>query len=384
MHINLRRMIQIYAAILGLVGMFSATAQAQSFDWSGFATVVGGETTGPCFPGSSPTFGLSPAYASSCTRYIADWAHGGVYTNNFSASQETRAGIQGTETFNSVASATMQITSRTNDNQHLNVEWAYLTFKLTPELTLQVGRKRLPMYYYSDFQDVGYAYNTIRPSPDVYGWDVVNYNGVSLDYTKEIGNWNTRSEILFGQENSNFNPFFKITTPIPQDVQWHSIFGVVTEANYDWFTARFSYFHSNFEQFDSATGQPQLQLSGDYKGGQDFVGLALNGDIGNWVLRNEFGNTNRKIIGYAGPFFLSTVGYRMDKFVLTGGVSAIVLHGNIQAFDQRLRSGLVALRYDFMKNNDLKLQFDHVTDYSVGAPFVGNSNVMSLAYDVVF
>ena len=245
MSINQFKPTFVAATSLVLFLLLPVAASAQSFNWSGFATVVGGQTYGQCFPGNSPTFGLSPAYASSCTRYVADWSHDGVYTNNFSASQETRAGIQGTETFNSVISATAQITSRTNDNQHLNLEWAYLTFKLTPELTLQVGRKRLPMYYYSDFQDVGYAYNTIRPSPDVYGWDVVNYNGVSLDYTKEIGNWNTRSEVLFGQENSNFNPYFKVFTPAPQDVQWHNIVGLTTEANYDWFTARFSYFASN-------------------------------------------------------------------------------------------------------------------------------------------
>jgi hypothetical protein len=132
------------------------------------------------------------------------------------------------------------------------------------------------------------------------------------------------------------------------------------------------------------TGQPVLLVSGTYSGGQDFFGLALNGDIGNWTIRNEIGSANRDVIGYAGPFYLSTVGYRMDKFVVTGGISGIVLHSQIPGYSQRFRSGLMALRYDFMKNNDLKLQFDHVTDYSAGGPMAGNSNVISLAYDVVF
>lgn len=57
------------------------------------------------------------------------------------------------------------------------------------EWKLQIGRKRLPLYYYSDFQDVGYAYNTVRPSPDVYGWDIVNYNGASLSTTRSLGDW---------------------------------------------------------------------------------------------------------------------------------------------------------------------------------------------------
>ncbi|MEF3019424.1 hypothetical protein V3478_33245, partial [Pseudomonas aeruginosa] len=86
-----------------------------------------------------------------------------------------RAGVQGEWQLDPQWSAVAQITARTLQDQHVKLEWAYVTYAPTPEWKLQVGRKRIPLYYYSDFQDVGFAYNTVRPSPDVYGWDVVNY-----------------------------------------------------------------------------------------------------------------------------------------------------------------------------------------------------------------
>ncbi|MDC8773502.1 hypothetical protein [Roseateles albus] len=352
-------------------------AQAQEFSGSGFASLVAGRTFGDCVVGN-----LASKFNDGCTRYIADWGHAGVYDQDFSATPESRLGLQGSVKFNPQWSATAQVTARTLKDQHLNLEWLYLSYQIAPEWTLQVGRKRLPLYYYSDFQDVGYAYNTIRPSPDVYGWDVVNYNGVSLSYATEVGAWTLRTEVLGGSEKSKKNPYSSLYNEADKTVEWGGVGGASFEFSRDWFTGRLSYVRSKFKQTDRDSGTVDVYSNGPK---QSFLGLALNADWGDWIVRSEFGRADRETLNYKANFFLATLGYRMGKFTLTAGASAY----RESSYDEqayapvKLRSGLAALRYEVHKDAALKLQFDHVSDSS-SAPGAGSSRVLSASYDLVF
>jgi hypothetical protein len=372
---RLRRALIGAAAVLGSVA--SQHSLALDFSYSGFATLALGRSSGACTEGA-----LSDRYNLGCTRFIADWAHAGVYRDTWSAKQESRAGLQGTLRLSPELSATAQVTARALEDQHLNLEWAYLSYKFSPSLTLQLGRKRLPLYYYSDFQDIGYAYNTVRPSPDVYGWDVVNYNGASLSHSSNFGELSVRSELLLGSENSRDNAYSKMVVNDPKDVRWSGIGGAAVEVSYDWFSGRLSYVRSKFRQIDRATGAVEVDPSGPR---QSFLGLALNGDVGNWVIRTEFGSSDRDLIGYKAKFYLATVGYRLGDFTLTGGSSAYreTAAAGSGYNPVKLRSELLALRYELHKGGALKLQFDRVRDQ--GAPaYVGNSRLLSATYDVVF
>jgi len=363
------------------LALWAPGSMAQDLSYSGFASLVLGRSDGACVTGA----GMATAYDSSCTRYIADWAHAGVYTPSVSAAQESRLGLQAVAKFTPAWSLTGQITSRPNDGQHLNLEWLFATYKATPELSLQLGRKRLPLYYYSDFQDVGYAYNTIRPSPDVYGWDVVNYNGASLSYAKELGEWSLHGELLAGTEDSRDNPYQHLMGDATKNIEWHRIWGATLEVNRDWFTGRLSYVQSDFRQIDRATNTVDVLPSGLTGGSQSFLGLALNADVGDWIVRTEFGTSDRKILGYKATFYLATVGYRMGKFTLTGGVSG---YRETTPYPQAYtplsdESALLALRYEVHKGGALKLQWDRLKDQGT-VPFAGSARALTASYDVVF
>lgn len=356
-------------------------AEAQEFSVSGFGTLALGQTSGACETNAA----MASAFNGPCTRAIADWGHGGVYTTSLSGKPESRLGVQGQAKLSSDWAATVQITGRALDEQHLNLEWAYLSYKINPDWTLQIGRKRLPLYYYSDFQDIGYAYNTIRPSPDVYGWDVVNYNGASLSWAKDVGEWSLRSDFLFGTENSRKNPYSRLVSDDPMDVKWSGIAGVAFEFSREWFTGRLSYTRSLFQQTDHHSGVVQTSLSGKTRANQSFLGLALNGDIGNWVLRSEFGNSDRAELGYKASFYLLTAGYRFGAFTVTGGASEYRETTPYPAdyVPVRDRGALLALRYELHKGGALKLQFDKVSDRGA-APFAGSTKLISASYDFVF
>lgn len=353
-------------------------SQAVEFETSGFGTLAVGRTFGGCvpMPGS-----IVERYGDECTRMIIDASHAGMYESHLSASPETRLGLQGTARLDSQFSLTAQITSRALSRQHLNLEWLYGEYRVTPKLTLQLGRKRLPLYYYSDFQDVGYAYETVRPSPLVYGWDVVNYNGASMSYNDSMGDWAVRTEVLVGRENSRKNPAQRMFWRTDQDVLWDNIGGVTASASRDWFTGSVSYVRASFRQSDVPTGT--VVVEGGKK--HEFFGLALNGDFGDWIFRSEAGMARRQSLDTVSKFYLVTLGYRLGQFTLTGGMSGYREKG-FSAQDVHIdnRRPSLTLRYDAHKGGALKLQVERVQDRSPQAYQIGNANLVTAAYDFVF
>lgn len=367
--------------LYGLVaaGLLSTAAQAQEWKTSGFASLVLGRSSGACVSGVS----MAESYQADCTRYIGDWAHAGVYTQDWSAAQETRAGVQITWTPIKDWSATTQLTARTQKDQHLNLEWAYLSYTPSASWTLQAGRKRLPLYFYSDFQDIGYAYNTIRPSPDVYGWDVVNYNGLSAAWRGELGGWTLRIEGLYGGETSKKNAYARLVSDEPTDVRWSGIAGAVLELEQDWFSGRLSYIRSDVEQGPHGQGWAPL-ADGSMKGRQSFIGLALNADPGNWVLRSEFGRSKRPAIGYDADYYLITVGHRFGPWTPTIGISQYKETARVPDYAPLdTRSLLLAVRYELSSSSALKLQWDRVREH-VSQPFAGNASALTASWDMVF
>lgn len=355
---------------------FALPAHALDFSASGFATLAVGKTSGSCTP-----TGLVASIFNGCTRYIADWAHGGFYEDSWSAKPESRLGLQGTVRFDPQISMTGQVVSRLLPDQRASLEWLYLTFQPSPEWTVQIGRKRLPLYYYSDFQDVGYAYNTVRPSPDVYGWDIVNYNGVSVSRTASMGEWSVRTEVMAGQERSVDNKLTQFFIPTPQEVEWRDIAGVNTEFSRDWFTGRLSYTQFRHKDTDILTGMTFVEGGKPHQ----LLDLALNADVGNWIVRSEFGLAKRESINMDARYYLANVGYRFGDFTVTGGTSwwDERFYTNRELIDRhRVLTG--AVRYEIHKGGALKLQLDRLREQTSSGPLLGDARVITATYDVAF
>ena len=54
--------------------------------------------------------------------------------------------------------------------------------------------------------------NTVRPAPDVYGWDVVNYSSASARYQTRSGEWSFRRDVFTGGESAKQSLSKLITT----------------------------------------------------------------------------------------------------------------------------------------------------------------------------
>lgn len=94
----------------------------------------------------------------------------------------------------------MQVLAKGQDSWTPAMEWAYISHKLTDDLTLRAGRLRLPVYMYSEQIDVGYTYPWVRPPVETYSiLPATNTSGLDLLYHKDLGDWQSDAQLQFGK-----------------------------------------------------------------------------------------------------------------------------------------------------------------------------------------
>ncbi len=130
---------------------------------SGFLSVVGGRAYGR---NTGSYEGPEFIDGRPCPCYIADYSNAGIYTESFSLAPESRAGLQLKYTVNPQLAAVVQVVVRGSD-RNPRVQWAYASYSPSRQFEVQLGRKRIPLYFYSDFQNVGMAYPWVSPPPEV-------------------------------------------------------------------------------------------------------------------------------------------------------------------------------------------------------------------------
>jgi hypothetical protein len=237
---------------------------------SGFASLVAGKV----LSGDRQ----DPYYRYPCPCFIADYGHGAVYAPTWQVKQESKVGVQGTYAITPKLSATAQMVGRGVDGVKTRLEWAYLSYDVSDSWTVQAGRKRLPIYYYSDFQDVGYAYTWVRPPTDIYGWEIVNYNGINATYRADWAGWAVKSNVFFGREDSHGNLMQRLYYDDPQNVTWKKILGGDLVLSRGMLTTRAIYIQSKVEQY-SQVDQTSAYPDTDPKAmKQRIYGLAANLD----------------------------------------------------------------------------------------------------------
>ncbi|MEM7294150.1 MAG: hypothetical protein AAF420_12255, partial [Pseudomonadota bacterium] len=101
-------------------------------------------------------------------------------------------------------STTGQVVSVGADDYDVEVEWAYLSYHVNDSLTWRAGRMRRPLYAFSDYLYVGYAYPWIRPPLEVYSPELRSYDGVDaidLYYQTTFGDWDLGLQAYYGNSS---------------------------------------------------------------------------------------------------------------------------------------------------------------------------------------
>jgi hypothetical protein len=182
-----------------------------------------------------------------CPCSVQNWEYTGIYEKEkgWQFDQESLIGVQIKE-FSSTFSATAQFIARANNpNQgsRPTVDWAYLTWQPSEDSawTFQAGRFRIPLYYYSDYLYVGYAYPWVRPAPDVYGWPIYAYNGANVSYRTQLGqsDWAMTATAWTGSYSQSNNAYYtRLYYGTPTDDAWKKILGASVTVNNGIFDVR--------------------------------------------------------------------------------------------------------------------------------------------------
>lgn len=357
---------------------------------SGFLTlaagrIVGGDPAGDFNGYRSPIF-------------VADYAQGGVYeSGGWSMKPSSKLGVQGTAAFGGGFAMTGQAVARGARDGKVDIEWIYANQAIDNSLTLQIGRKRLPLFYYSESQDVGFAYPWAYLPPSLYGWEVVNYNGANLLYHGQWGRWSTVVNAFAGSETKTDNGYWKIYNGKSRrtDSKWSNIIGTDLTLTRGWFETRLAYVQSDFQN------RPE---DSDYstKARQRIYSLSFNVDTQDWLVRAENLYMDRRPVGEEDLAFLLGIGRRIGRFLpmlthtryrmrLTPGhADATVIDpaGVNPLANEAWTTTALSLRYELTPTSAVKAQLDRWRDrngsrFNGGVPY-GNATLLSLSYDMVF
>lgn len=338
----------------------------------------------------------------NCPCYISDYAQAAVYDGRSSLQwrPDSKIGLQGSASHN-YFSLTAQVVARAADTGGVDLEWLYGSYRLNDKVTIQAGRKRLPMFYYSDMQDIGVALPWAHLPPQVYGWEAVNYNGVNVMYQDKFGDWSANANLLTGSESKKDSGYWKIYNgrQSRSDIKWSNIIGGNLTLSKDWFETRFVYIQSNTEEnlvSNGWDGQAYTIPPGVIypPAKQKIYGLAVNADYESWLLRTEFINIKHHGLGYGDFAQLVGVGYHYKNWqpmatwsrYFGTAVTDNLVPGATTGIPNMQQVLSMTLRYDLTTSSDLKVQYDYQTDHSDPAytPNYGTARLLTFTYDMVF
>lgn len=376
----------------------AASTQAADISINGFISVVAGKTISEGKQRVDPT-----SAAASSASYTADGPTEGAYDDDISFKPDSVYGLQFRSDLGKGLAVTGQITGHGGEDYEANVSWAYISYQLNDEWSLQAGRQRLPLFYYSDFLDVGYAYHWIRIPQELPAAFVDTFEGLKVSWTPSTDNWDWRIDLYGGSGSEEF------TDPVDFDVDFEGIAGAVVQVGNDWLQLRATYMTTEAE-----VSAPIFSRMGTVQGTSDnpiafdFAGVAAHMTFDNVFVVAEYTMTSLddplgtdQLAGNDGSdvWYLS-MGIRLGDFTphITYTVSDETMSDEVVGLssdaDNSSETWTLGVRWDFHPNAALKVEYltrsdesDSVLKDSVGGFGYGDRNevdLMSVGVDVIF
>lgn len=369
---------------LGMLLALSATAAQAEIRFNGFASIQAGTTL-----------------SSSDNLY--------GYDNEVDFKNESLFALQAQADLGERLSVTAQLMGRGANDFKAEFEWAYLTYELNPQTRINAGRLRTPFYRYSDFMDVGYAYDWARVPSSVYNLDFNNLEGVSLVRFGQLGEVDSTLQLILGSYSGTTDINMATT-----DADIKRVAGATWELVQGDFTARLAYLTGKLTMVDQDGGLSGLLNLLEQSGFADtasqiriddansaFMGLALGYDNGSVVLSGEVVRARVKdtVIPTQNGYYLSA-GYRINSYTPfvsferrdNDGKAAIyqalaaenpfrpAVTGVVESFTIKQDTWNIGSRFDFHPSAALKVQFSSQKDKVADR----RDQLLSVGIDLVF
>lgn len=388
--------------------LWISPSNAAEINWNGFMSIAAGKTT------------------TSDMTYLVEPTSNGVYDNEIRFDPESVVGLQAQVVISDRLRATVQMVSKGANDFNTTVDWAYLSYALTNDLTMNAGRFRLPLFYYSDFLDVGYAYHWIRPPVEVYNAFTAGLEGVNFYHSKLFGAVQLETQVWYGAIDSEstsegtvseyaadpetgmpvLDPMFgfpvllsstpaNITTRF--DVSNNT--GITSTLSWNWLRFRLLYNETEIAQSVTTSIPQPTALIVDADLDVSFMAAAFMVDVDNVFLRSEFTRAKRKTT--SAPSFFEPMGsvttIEDDYWYVSGGynvgdftphLTRTKVKADPFGFTSDSTTDTVGLAWNFTPSATFKVEYARVKqtglDWETFTPVENKFNVVSTAIDLMF
>ncbi|MCH8497882.1 MAG: hypothetical protein LAT63_05365 [Marinobacter sp.] len=173
---------------------------------------------------------LNGFFSTGYLKASTDAGYAGA-TDDASLRAESLAGLQATFALTERTKGIIQVVSRGADNWDTRLEWGYLSYHAANNFFVRVGRMQLPLFLYSETQNIGYTQTWIRPPEALYGAvPVTGYTGGELAHTLHFRNSALTNRFFSGISDEN-----REVGNNAAEVEFRNIAGLTTEwTNYRW------------------------------------------------------------------------------------------------------------------------------------------------------
>jgi hypothetical protein len=328
------------------------------------------------------------ALGYNCPCQIVDYKQGGLYENGGGRFEPmSKLGLQGSVGLTQQLSITSQVLVRGVAQGQPDLEWMYGTYQLTPATKLQLGRQRLPLYYYSESQEVGFSHPYAVLPQQTYGWWFESFNGLNVTHQQQLFGWSTSLNLYAGYETALKNPFNKLFSGpnYRVDDKAEDLAGIKLQASKAWFEVALSY-----AQFNRQTREPIERWAWSEKSRVRFYGLPTMLTPDNWLLHTELYSMSDALDDSLNLGGTAAVGYHLGDWLPMLSYSAYdertLGYGNL-VNPEKHSTFSASVRYDLNHWSDVKVQYNLWFDNSSNSEFnrlYGNSQALFFSYDLVF
>lgn len=362
-----------------------------SFKLTGFYNITAAKVLSGSALGSSAPWTYQQW---NCPCSMQTWEYAAVYEKQegWQFDQESLLGVQLKKEFSPTLSATAQLVMRAhnpNKGSRPTVDWAYVTWQPVADSpwTFQAGKFRIPLYYYSDYLYIGYAYPWVRPAPDVYGWPIYSYHGANASYRTQLGNSNWAATFHawaggYTQKDDAYDTLIYYTTTTNES--WKNILGGSLAANNGVFDVRFMYMRYKDTLWqDLPDGSRNTLID---RQPTKIMGVSVNMDYKNWLIKSEVDRYEQvdpsKGLNGIYKYALFGVGYQYGAWTPMLTMSR---YRTVMEPIEGRNSRYISMRWDFRRNMALKAQYDISKDKShYSYPFFGDSKLLSVSLQGIF
>lgn len=211
----------LFLPLLLLAGLFSQLLHAASIDrvhFSGFASFIAAKSLEKKEPYGDATYTIPDKLE------LRDYTKLGL-----------RVGVDLRDNL----SFTTQMLADGRDDFKPEFDWIFLSYSITPDLILHLGKYVTSYYMYSDHSDISYAYQWVEAPNAVYGTNInKTLEGAKLVWTSSLSDdWSSELSLMTGKDKTDLS---KVNVE-GATLNMRSAFGFSWQVEHDWLTLRTSY-----------------------------------------------------------------------------------------------------------------------------------------------